>query len=274
MQVTELFDKASGKLPMVPKVVQELVASFQQSDINIDEITGKVIHDQVLSARVLRLANTARFGGSRKVGSLEDAVVILGFDNLRVLVIASGVTGVSANIPGFDMKTFWQRSFETANTSKLLAKMAKLNQQIAYTCGLMANIGELVLHVAEPEKAVQIDKAVVGGAARLPTEQMVLGMDLTEVGAELARRWNFPDEIQEAIRQQHNLTHPQLVSPYARVLGLAGFIVSGFNNGVSEADMLASLPTNLLTSLSIDIGELAGKMHDLQESSTTTDDLL
>jgi HD-like signal output (HDOD) protein len=89
MQVAEIFEKASGKLPMIPKVVQELVNSFNRSDaINSDEIANTVGHDQILTARVLRLANSARYGGNRKVGSLDDALIILGFDNLRVLVIS------------------------------------------------------------------------------------------------------------------------------------------------------------------------------------------
>ena len=274
MQVSELFDKASGKLPMVPKVVQELVASFQRTDISIDDISSKVQHDQVLSARVLRLANTARFGGSRKVGSLDDAVVMLGFDNLRVLVIASGITGASAHIAGFDMKTFWRRSFELANTAKLLAKLAKLDPQLAYTCGLMANIGELVLHVAEPEKAAQIDKAVDGGADRIGTERMILNMDLTEVGSELARRWNFPDQIQAAIREQNTLQDPSQVSPYALLLGLTTFIVSGFNRGSTENEVLESMPETLLAALNIEPEKLAEKIGALKESSTETDDLL
>ncbi len=274
MQVAELFDKASGKLPMVPKVVQELIASFNDKNINMDDVADKVAHDQVLSARVLRLANTARFGGSRKIGSLEDAVVMLGFDNLRVLVIASGVSGATANIPGFDMKSFWGRSFEMANTSKALAKLAGLETQLGYTCGLMSNIGELVLHVAEPEKAVQIDRVVDGGADRLATERMVLGMDLTEVGAELARRWNFPDAIQDAIRNQHNLVPPADASPYALLIGLASYIVAGFNRGMSEHDMLETVPQRVVSALNISAEQLEGAIGHLKEMSTQIDSLL
>ncbi|MFN4236209.1 MAG: HDOD domain-containing protein [Vogesella sp.] len=274
MQVAELFDKASGKLPMVPKVVQELIASFSDNNVNMDDVADKVAHDQVLSARVLRLANTARFGGSRKIGSLEDAVVILGFDNLRVLVIASGVSGATANIPGFDMKAFWGRSFEMANTSKALAKLAGLEPQLGYTCGLMSNIGELVLHVAEPEKAVQIDRVVDGGADRLATERMVLGMDLTEVGAELARRWNFPDAIQDAIRNQHNLVPPADASPYALLIGLASYIVAGFNRGMSEQDMLETVPQRVVSALNISAEQLEGAIGHLKEMSTQIDSLL
>jgi len=274
MQVAELFDKASGKLPMVPKVVQELIASFNDNNVNMDDVANKVAHDQVLSARVLRLANTARFGGSRKIGSLEDAVVMLGFDNLRVLVIASGVSGATANIPGFDMKGFWGRSFEMANTSKALAKLAGLEPQLGYTCGLMSNIGELVLHVAEPEKAVQIDRVVDGGADRLATERMVLGMDLTEVGAELARRWNFPDAIQDAIRNQHNLVPPADASPYALLIGLASYIVAGFNRGMTEQDMLETVPQRVVSALNIPAEQMEASIGYLKEMSTQIDSLL
>ena len=274
MNVAELFDRAAGRLPMVPKVVQELIASFQNQDINIDDITDKVTHDQVLSARVLRLANSARFGGSRNIASLNDAVLLLGFDNVRMLVIASGIAGATTAIPGFDMKEFWGRSFEMANTSKVLARLAKLDGQVAYTCGLLANIGELVLHVAEPEKAVRIDRLVESGAERLATERMLLGMDLTEVGAELARRWNFPDAIQQAIREQHNLADPGQLPPYALLIGLAAYIVAGFNHGMSEAEMQDTLPQHGLAALGVDEAALGDALPHLREVSTTVDNLL
>ncbi|MBT2865835.1 HDOD domain-containing protein [Chromobacterium violaceum] len=272
MQVGEIFDKASGKLPMVPKVVQELVASFHRSDVNINDITDMVMHDQVLSARVLRLANSARFGSSRRVGSLDDAVILLGFDNLRVLVIASGVTGATLGISGFDMKAFWLRSFAMASTSKLLAKLAGLEAQLGYTCGLLADIGELVLYVAVPEQAQQIDRIVAGGAERIATERMLLGLDLTELGAELARRWNFPDEIQEAIYRQHDLLNDE-ASPYALLIGLTSFVVSGFRHGMSPEDMLAGLPDGVLERLGLDRERIAGEIDALQQSSTLVDEL-
>ncbi|RQO67098.1 HDOD domain-containing protein [Aquitalea sp. FJL05] len=271
MQVADIFEKASGRLPMVPKVVQELIESFHKTDINIDEISDKVGHDQVLTARVLRLANTARFGGSRRVGSLDDAVVLLGFDNLRILVIASGITGATAGIAGFDMKSFWQRSFAMANTAKRLARLAKLDAQLGYTCGLLSNIGELVLHVAMPEQAVQIDKIVAGGADRVATERMLLGVDLTEVGAELARRWNFPDDIQQAIRDQHDLLGD--VTQFAIVIGLSAYLVAGFNHDMSEADMQATLPWAVVDKLGIDRDAINAAMGELKEACTGIDDM-
>lgn len=273
MNVAEMFEKASGKLPMIPKVVQELMASFRDNNVNIDDIADKVGHDQVLTARVLRLANSARFGGNRNVGALHDAVILLGLDNLKMLVIASGITGASKSIPGFNMKAFWERSFEMANTTKCLARLAKLDPQLGYTCGLLSNIGELVLHVAMPNEAVQIDKIVSGGANRVTVERTILGMDLTQVGAELARRWSFPDAIQEAIRDQHNFVDSPSVSPYALLIGLASFIVAGFNNEMSNNDMLALLPGPALERLSVSSQTLEEAIDELRTASTLLDNL-
>ncbi|QEL57367.1 HDOD domain-containing protein [Chromobacterium paludis] len=272
MQVAEIFEKATGKLPMVPKVVQELMASFHRNDINIGEITDMVMHDQVLSARVLRLANSARFGGSRRVGSLDDAVLLLGFDNLRVLVIASGITGATLGIPGFDMRAFWLRSFAMANTAKLLSRLSGLDPQLGYTCGLLSNIGELVLYVAVPDQARQVDRIIAGGMDRIAAERMLLGMDLTVLGAELARRWNFPDEIQEAILNQHDLLNED-ASPFALLIGLTNCIVSGFRHGMPSEEMLASLPERVLERLNLERERMENAIDPLQQSSTLVDEL-
>lgn len=274
MDVSELFEQASGKLPTIPKVVQELMLSFQQDDINVEEITHKVAHDQVISARVLRLANSARYGGNRRIGSLDDAVVMLGFDNLRMLVIASGMVSTVINVPGFNMQAFWRRSFQVANTARLLAKAANLDPGLGYACGLLSHIGELVLHVGLPTQTAQIDKAVEGGADRVATERMMLGMDMTNIGAELARRWNFPEHIQNAIRFQHEPIDAMPFSPYAALLALGTCIVAGFNRGVQEHEMAEAVSETLLEALHLPHEQFAALLPELKETSTGVDDLL
>ncbi|WP_028536665.1 HDOD domain-containing protein [Paludibacterium yongneupense] len=274
MYLEAIFEKASGRLPMIPKVVQELIASFQRQDTNAEDISDKVGHDQVLSARVLRMANSARFGYARRIGSLEDAVMLLGFDNLRVVVIASGVSGLSSAVPGVDMLPFWQRSFAIATTARSLAGLAGLNGQLAYTCGLLANIGELVLHVAVPEEARQIDQQVAAGSDRYQTEQERLGFDLAQVGAELARRWDLPETIQHAIRRQHELDLPDPAAPYATLCGLASLLVTAFLRGQHDEAVVTALPTAALAALEIDAAELREAIDSLAADATRHDALL
>ena len=165
MKLEAVFDHI-GQLPTVPSVVQELIASFDRDDIDVASLATKVSKDQVISAKVLRLANTAHFGSPRQISSIEDAVIVLGFDKLRTLVIASGIAGMAIPIPEFDKVHYWRYSLNVANTAKLLAKMARHNGEVAFTAGLLHSIGQLLIHIAAPADAAAVEKLVASGASR------------------------------------------------------------------------------------------------------------
>ncbi|KAF0811627.1 hypothetical protein IGB42_03916 [Andreprevotia sp. IGB-42] len=203
MKLEELFEQ-THKLPTIPRVVQELIDSFSRDDVDIESVAKKIALDQVITAKVLRLANSAHFGASRLVGSVNEAVIVLGFNTVRTLVVASGVTGAFVSIPGFDRKSFWERSFKVANTARVFAKAAKYNGEIAFASGMIHNIGEMMIHIVAPEIAVKIDRFVESGGNRVLLEDNNIGFDYVMVGEELARRWNFPEEIQAAIKYQND----------------------------------------------------------------------
>lgn len=81
------------QLPALPLVLQEVMASFRNADVGSDVLARKIAHDQGLSARVLRVANSSFYGLPRQVGSVQDAVTVLGFDTVRSLVLSAGATG-------------------------------------------------------------------------------------------------------------------------------------------------------------------------------------
>ncbi|HEY9100885.1 HDOD domain-containing protein [Chitinimonas sp.] len=274
MTLEEIFDKAAGRLPMVPKVVQELLASFEKSETNVDQVVEQVSHDQVLSAKVLRLANSAKMSGGKGVKSIDDAVVRLGFDNLRLLVVSSGMSGMQVDSPGFDRKVFWLKSFKTGNLSRWAAKLAKLDGNTAYTCGLLHNIGELLIHIAAPGEMAKIDRMVVAGTDRAQVENMVLGVDLAAVGGELARRWQFPAEIQRAIAQHQNPAAHEQFEPYAGVVALSNLLVAQFDAQLTNGDIAEMLPAKLLAKLEIDPGVMIGELDKARASCEGLEELL
>lgn len=274
MELAEVFDRAATKLPSVPKVVQELIASFEKEDTDIDGIARKVSHDQVITAKVLRMANSAKISGGNPVKTIDDAVVRLGFDALRVLVIASGVSSIQVPNSTFDRQAFWRHSFEVANTCKWLARFAGLDGNQAYTCGLLANIGELLIHVAFPTQSLKIDRLVDSGADRIQLESMELGLDLTQVGEELAKRWQFPTDIQRAIRQQRNPTAHSPFEPYAGLIALAELLVHQFTHNVSINDVAEALPASMLEMLNINTEKLITNLEQGREVCLVVDDLL
>lgn len=250
MELDEIFEQAH-KLPSVPKIAQELIASFNQSDIDIDNIAKKIAQDQVISAKVLRLANSAHFAPRRPVGSIHEAVIVLGFNTVRTLVIATGITGAFFNAPGLDRRKFWLHSLAVAAYARWLAKVTHQNQDFAFTTGLLHNIGELLIHMVIPDTASKIDRFVENGANRQRMESSNIGFDYVQVGEELARRWNFPPEIQRAIKYQLRPLSVLPITPLPILLNMALWLADE-NGAIDAAQRVATLPDDLLEAMQLD----------------------
>ncbi len=127
----------------------------------------------------------------------------LGFNTLRTLVMASAVTGAFKAGPSFDLKGFWLKSFQVAGICRMLAKQTGADPEIAFTCGVMHNIGELLIQTGAPDVAERLNNAAKAGTpGRAASETLQLGFSYPEVGAELASRWHLPQVIRDAIAYQ------------------------------------------------------------------------
>lgn len=197
-----IFDQLQ-QLPSLPLIVQEVIASFADPDLDSSVLTKKIALDQGLSAKVLRVANSPFYGLPRKVGSIQEATTVLGFDSVRALALSAGVSGVLSRSSrgALDRQAYWKRSFRIAALSKALAGKLKLNVQMAFTAGMFHDIGQLLLDLCVPEQfaALQL-KNPVSVLELLTFEQNTWGYDHAEIGAELIRRWNFPSDIEQVIR--------------------------------------------------------------------------
>ena len=271
MKLEEVFEQ-THKLPTIPKVVQELIDSFSKDDIDIDTIAKKIAQDQVITAKVLRLANSAHFGASRQIGSVQEAVVVLGFNTVRTLVVASGITGAFVATPGFDRKAFWKHSLSVATIIKWLAKQAKSNPEVAFTCGMIHNIGEMLIHIVAPEIAAKIDKFVESGGDRVALEDNNIGFDYVMVGEELARRWNFPNDIQQAVKFQNNPQEPN--DKLSALLFLAKLIANLQRESADLEEIAAQIPDDVLTISGINKESLQGKLAELSELSSGMEEVI
>ncbi|MFT3736926.1 MAG: HDOD domain-containing protein [Rhodocyclaceae bacterium] len=189
------------RLPSIPKIVQELIASLCKEDVDISSLVAQVKQDQSLSARVLQMANSSQYGVSKKIGAIDQAVTLIGLSALRSLVIASGMSRSFNKVEGVDMRLFWRHALVTAGVARVFGKRDGVNIEFAYTAGLMHRVGQLVLHLAYPAASKQLTREKApSGVDQLKVERSLTETDHCEVGAELAARWNFPAEIQEALR--------------------------------------------------------------------------
>lgn len=202
MNAVDDFFEQAHKLPMLAKIVQEVTQLLNSDDVDIKTLAEKINHDQVLSARVLRMSNSAYFGCSRSVSTIEEAVSLIGLAKLKTLVVASGVTSAFTDVPGLDLKRFWQHSLITASIARQLGEEFNREADTAYIAGLMHTVGQLPIHLIFPSAGAKIEEACKGRSVleRHEVEHAILGVDHNQAGEKLAKHWNFPEDISRVIR--------------------------------------------------------------------------
>jgi HD-like signal output (HDOD) protein len=274
MKLDALFQNPTA-LPTAPKVVEELISSFDKASVSTEEIAKKLSTDPVLSAKLLRLANSAYYHVSRSIGTVEDAVLMLGFVTVRTLVISSGLVSGFKTVPGLDLKQFWRYSLHTAVSAKWIAKKTKENTDLAFTIGMMHAIGQLVIHSAAPEQAMALDK-VAGpmDARRLDAERASLGYTFADVGAELAKRWKFPVAFSETIEAFPEPHHNGELNRLAAVVSLAAWRARVAQAELTDEEIAACYPTDLAEELGLDDNALIDDMPPPDELSAGLEELV
>ncbi len=270
--MNELFDNIY-KIPKVPEVVRNLIIQLNDPDFDIDEIVKNVSRDQVISMKVLRLVNSAHFGLSRKIVSIEDAVILIGMKQLKTLVIASGIVSAVPELDNFDLKTFWSDSFRTATYAKWIADEINTDSEMAFTAGLISNMGQILIHMGAPETVCEIEKFVKSGGRRTEIEQTLLGYTNAEVCAELCRRWKFPDVLIETIKQCHEPLKFENPSTDACIINIAEYLSACRRDNLSLEDMMETFPADVLMRLGIEREEFSDKLPVLLKSNSGLDSL-
>lgn len=274
MPIAHLFSEPQA-LPHIPKVVMELIDSFKNEDIDFDTLGKKIALDQALTAKVLRLANSAKFGATRTITNPNDAVVVLGFTTLRTLVLASGMTSAFKTPPLFDQKQFWRTAFSVAAISKWLAAYTpNVDKDVVFTCGMLHSIGELLLRILKPSDMILIDEAITLGGQQHTSEQAKLGYTSAEVGAELAKRWNFPIIIQQAILDQNNPTLGKDYNAIAGLLFIAKYLLRCQQQNETEESIIANFPMEVAQHIGLDANSAYADLASVSSLSSGLDGLL
>jgi HD-like signal output (HDOD) protein len=180
-------------LPAIALRVMELIG--QPSTDN--KILGELIaHDPALTARLLKLVNSAYFSVPRQVDSVSQAITLIGHKELRNLVMATSAVaafdGIATDL--VDMGTFWRNSVTCGLICRLLAKRRQVaDSEPLFIAGLLHKVGKLVMYGRYPETSMQVLQFVdEGEAAMTEAEHRFFGFDHATLGAALLRHWNFP----------------------------------------------------------------------------------
>lgn len=217
------------RLPPLSPVVAELLASFDDKGADSSDIARKIGRDQALTARVLRVANSPFYGLANKVGTIGDAVVVLGFRAVRSMVLAVGVNNAFHGecCPGFDAPAYLRHCLLVGALARRLAPASGYHDEIAFVAGLLHDVGELVLAANFAER---YDEVLAyrnrHDCFLVVAERAVLGIDHAEVGGLLAEAWHFPAFLHEAITAHHRPAMPGYAS-LADLIHVADAIAHG-----------------------------------------------
>lgn len=252
MQLDKLI-KQPNALPSAPKVVRQLIETFQQEDVDIMKVASCIESDPVLTAKLLKTANSAFFGLHRTVTSAREAISVMGLIKVRALVIGAALGDGFHAVGGVNLGQFWRYSLNTANLSRYLALPIKIDESTSFTAGLIHGIGELVMHVGMPEAMIDLDQSVpMLDLKRARAEKALFGYSYAEVGAALAREWRFPKKMIESIEHQVAPFDNDVYEPIAGVIHIASWRSRAEELSIGSEGRITSYPDNVGVALGID----------------------
>lgn len=191
-------------LPALPETVHRVREAMLSPDSSVSNVTDIITLDPPVAAKVLSVANSAAYGFSHKITDLTLAVSLMGLKETYAIVLSATIVDLVSQMEEFDYRAFWLESVCSACAARIVAKVSGRRQLPGvFTAGLLHDIGRAALWEVAPEKCKRIDSALTGRAL-LEAEQSMVGLTHVEAGYELARHWELPDEIAQAIRFHHD----------------------------------------------------------------------
>src|SRR5579871_3670123 len=208
----QTLEKKLADLPPLPAVVTRIMQTINDPGTSAEELSRLVSLDQGLSSKMLRIVNSAYYGFPKRISTITHAVVILGFNTVRNLVLGVSAFGLLSqkSIPyGLNRAKFWEHSVAAAVAGNVLARRrltrSRSAAEEAFIGALLHDIGVLFLDSYFPvQYAVTIAFAAREGRSSREAEAMILGMDHVTIGRRIAQHWNFPPRLVSMIGNHHD----------------------------------------------------------------------
>ncbi len=241
-------------LPSLPRTVALLMNELAQREPSLRRLNLLFGSDPVLAARLLELANAPAHQLTRQVAGISEALVLLGSAPLQTLVSSATLGTAARAVQGIHLQQFWRYSLHTAKLARSLAGVVFQNPTAAYTAGLLHGLGELLIHLGNPQKAQSMNTLVLPlDMRRGKIEQRILGYSYTHVSAALAQRWLLPQVVVDALQYQAAPFENTAYEPLAGVIHLAAWRVRGREAGLSERELAVTFPGEIGLMLGLDI---------------------
>lgn len=240
--------------PSLPRAVALLMNELGADEPNLRRVNQWFSSDPALAARLLAQANALAGPLQRRVVGISEALALLDIAQLRTLVAQAPLGTASRSVPGIHLPLFWRYSLNTAKVARALAGYVHANQSAAYTAGLLHGLGELLLIAAAGRRLQAVQEVALPlDLRRARLEQHVLGFSYAQVSAALARRWQLPQDVVDALQYHCAPFDNQAYEPLAGVLHLAVWRARARVAGLGERELAVTFPGEVGVTLGLDI---------------------
>ncbi len=259
-EVKKKLRKLEG-LPTLPPIVQRLNQMIEDERTSLNQIAELIEKDQVITTKVLRLANSAFYGFPRKISTVQQAMMLLGINVLKILIMTSSIFEI---IHKEDVG-LWEHSIGVAACSKIIAEKLELKdaQEVA-TAGLLHDLGRVIIKVSLQEEYQKIMVLVSQGVDPLSAERKILGIDHAEIGAFLMRQWNLPERLIEAVESHHDLEKTKKYRKEASILHLSDVLLHARGYGKTAYEKVPPLDAKALKNLNLGFPEIKEILFTLE----------
>lgn len=241
-------------LPSIPRVIALALNELNAQQPDLLRVSTILAQEPVMTARLLQVANSARFQLSKRIGTVNEALAILGLRQVRDMVLEAAATSAFRKVGGVDMQQFWRYSLNTAKLTQRLTSTERVAVS-PYTAGLVHALGELVMHRGLPQEMDHLNRRVnVFATDRADAEHELLGYSYAQVGAGFARAWNLPVELVEALEYHDAPFERGGYEPMAGILHVAAWRCRAHEMGFTEKDLALTFPDRTAWALKLDLG--------------------
>lgn len=264
--------RASTDIASLPAIYMRLVEVMEDPYSSADDVGAVISEDPGLTARLLRLVNSAMYGFPSKIESVKQGLTVVGTQQIHDLALATSVVNMFKDMPQdlVDMTSFWQHSIGCGVCARTLAtELRAPNVERHFVAGLLHDIGKLVLfmHNADGARAA-IEMCQTDGTLLYDAERAVMGYDHAAVGQALLSSWNLPATLQEPVAHHHRPLRASRFQVEVSVVHVADILAHALLMGSSGERLVPPLNAGGWDRLGIAESSLAEILNEIDQHYT------
>lgn len=266
-------------MKVLPEIINKIVFLTEDPDSTVEDMEREILKDQILTTKILRLANSAYYGYARKISTISQATVLLGFQAIKSIALASTVSKyLTSELKGYSLEKdqLWTQSQTCAIISRYLAKHVHYsNPEEAYIAGLLRDIGKTILNQhMEKEYMEVLSKIENDGLSFLEAEREILGFDHAQIGEKVAIKWDLPPDLVDAIGHHHTPENSDANIKLVSIVHIADAITMMMGIGLGLDGMAYNLSQVAIETLGLDEEEFHNIISQVADLVTDEDSFI